>query len=222
MIKKKTIIIIVLFVILYIGFIIFMRRVNSNEGAEYKGLLGKKRRYSVEVDYEQLVKENEDYILEMFRESQLAIDLETFKQGKEYSFNKIMWNTSFDQVKENVPYSLLEDSERMQSQAGYAYYISEEKHNLYDQSAGATYVFYEDQLKQVQLNFDTIKKKKKAKSVFDTAIKNLIEICGQETVKTEDDTAGHICYQWDAPNTILRVEVVNTNVIITVGLKEMP
>lgn len=222
MVKKKTIIIIVLFVLLYVGFIIFMRKVNSNEGAEYKGLLGKKRTYSVEIDYEMLVKENEDYILEMFRESQLAIDLEAFKQGKEYSFDKIIWNTSLEDVKGNAPYSLVEDSDRIPSITGYTYYISEDKHTLYDQYAVATYVFYDDQLKQVQLNFDSIEKEKRAKNVFDTAVKNLIEICGQETVKTEDDTVGQASYQWDAKNTILRVELVNTNVIITVGLKVMP
>ncbi len=188
--KKKTIIIIVLFVLLYIAFIIFMRRVNSDEAEEYKGLMGKRRKYSVEVDYEKLVEENADYILEMYKDAQLAIDLEMFKQGKEYQFGKIMWNTSVEQVASNVPYSLLEASDKTQSSAGYTYYISEEEHNLYSQKASATYEFYEDQLKQVQLNFDSIEKKKRAKSVFDTVIENLCEICGQETEKTKDDTRG--------------------------------
>lgn len=220
--KKKTIIIIVLFAVLYIAFIIFMRRVNSNEAEKYKGLLGKKRKYSVEVDYEKLVAENEDYILEMYKDAQLAIDLNMFKQGKEYQFGKIMWNTSVEQVASNVPYSLLEDSDKTQSPAGYTYYISEEEHNLYSQKAGATYEFYEDQLKQVQINFDSIEKKKRAKSVFDTVIKNLCEICGQETEKTEDDTTGYICYQWSAEDTILQVELADSCVVITVRLKEKP
>ena len=220
--KKKTIIIIVLFVLLYIAFIIFMRRVNSDEAEEYKGLMGKKRKYSVEVDYEKLVEENKDYILEMYKDAQLAVDLKMFKQGKEYLFGKIMWNTSVEQVASNVPYSLLEAPDRTQSSTGYTYYISEEEHNLYGQKAAATYEFYEDQLKQVQINFDSIEKKKRAKSVFDTIIENLCEICGQETEKTKDDARGYICYQWNAEDTILQVEWDDSCVVITVRLKEKP
>ena len=162
-----------------------------------------------------------EHLLDSPDDLDLTIDLKKFKDGNEYRYEKLLWNITFGQVQDALPYSLLEDTARTQAPEGYAYYISEYKHNLYGQTAAATFEFYEDQLKMVQLNFAPEGKKKKVEAFFEGVVETLIDICGKESVKTEDDATGHVGYQWKGENTMLQVDMVDSCVVISVGLSEV-
>jgi len=211
--KTKTKILIVVFVVLYIAFIFFMREVNKNESEEYKGLLGKPRRYSVEVDYAEMIKGNE-HLLDTF----LKLDLQMLKQGDEYHFDDMFWNISPIQVKKLVPYTLLDVSEGMQLGVGYSYYASGQMYDFDGEKVTAFYEFYEDQLKKVQL---VILSPKKPDDLFENIVQSLSDICGQEGTIEESDITGLARYQWNAESTTLQVEKTASGITISVGLAEV-
>ncbi len=69
---------------------------------------------------------------------------------------------------------------------------SEDKHDLYDQTATATFEFYEDQLKMVQLDFDSAKK---PKVLYKSIVKALIDIYGEESEQFENENIDVIGYK---------------------------
>ena len=76
-------------------------------------------------------------------------------------------------------------------------------------------------MKMVQLTFAPEGKKKKVEALFESIVETLIDICGQESVKTEDDATGHVGYQWKGDNTMLQVDMIDSRVVISVGLIEV-
>ena len=187
-------------------------------------------KYTVSEEEKQLITEHVAEVKEIFKghehlldspdDLDLTIDLKMFKDGKEYRFEKLLWNITYEQVQNAMPYSLLEDTARTQLPEDYAYYVSEYKHDLYGQTAIVTFEFYEDQLKSVQLTFSPEGKKKKVEALFESISEAFIDICGQESVKTEDDATGHVGYQWQGENTLLQVDMIESRVIISVGVNE--
>ena len=162
-----------------------------------------------------------EYLLDSPEELELTIDLKNFKDGKEYRFEQLLWNISFDQVQNALPYSLLEYTDGAQVSEGYTYYVAEYKHDLYGQTAAVTFEFYEDQLKMVQITFSPEGKKKKVENFFEGIVETLTDNCGQESVKEEDDTAGYVSYLWLGENSMLQVERVDSRVTIIVGSIEV-
>ena len=219
--KTRTkILIVLLFVVLYTALIIVVMRAENKDGEipdEYKGLFGVRRKYSVEVDYDKVINEYR-YLFDTTNKD-LTIDLKQFKQGEEYLFDDMFWNITLEQVENIVPYSLIEDPSRIHLPEGYAYYVSEDKHELYDQTAAATYEFYEDQLKMVQLTFSP--KEKDAQKFFDNIIETLTEIYGQESERVVNDTNVSVGYRWNGENTMLQVDRIDSRVILSVGLAEV-
>ena len=161
-----------------------------------------------------------EYLLESSEELDLTIDLKKIKDGKEYRFEKLLWDISFEKVQDALPYSLLEDTSKTQTQDGYSYYISEYKHTLYRQTAVVSFEFYEDKLKMVKFTFAPEGKKRKVETFFEGIVDTLVDVCGHESVKVEDDTDGYVGYQWNGDNTVLQVNMVDAYVIISVGILE--
>lgn len=219
--KTRTkILIVLLFVVLYTALIIVVMRAESRDGEipdEHKGLFGLRRKYSVEVDYDKVINDYK-YLFDTTSED-LTIDLKLFKQGEEYYFGDMFWDITLEQVEKIVPYSLIKDPSRIHLPEGYAYYVSEDKHELYGQTAAATYEFYEGQLKMVQLSFLT--EGKKTKKFFDNIIETLTGVYGQENEKTEKDSGVTVGYKWNGKSTMLQVDKMDSSVIISVGLVEV-
>ena len=160
------------------------------------------------------------HLLESGDDVDLALDLKMFKQGDEYHFGDMFWNISFEQVANGVEYALLEDPDRTSDSDGYTYYVSAGKYVLYGQTATSTFGFHEDQLKTVQLNFIP-DGKKKVQAFYDSVVETLIDICGHESVKEESGTTEHVSHQWEAEGTMLQVELIDSSVVIFVGLMEV-
>lgn len=217
---RSKILIVLLFVVLYIALIIVVARAEKNDSEipdKYKGLFGERRKYSVEVDYDKVINEYRD--LFDTTDKDLTVDLKKFKRSEEYYFGDLFWNITLEQVADIVPYSLLEDPSRIHLPKSYAYYVSEEKHELYGHTAIATYEFYADQLKMVQLTFQT--KEKGTEKLFDDIIETLAAIYGVQNEKTENDSGGAVGYKWNGKSTILQVDRMDSRVILSVGLVDV-
>ncbi|MBE5892447.1 MAG: hypothetical protein E7286_03600 [Lachnospiraceae bacterium] len=210
--EKKTKIIIVLCVLLYLG-LIFVTKTAE-----------RRRQEEIEQIYAQggdLRQEQIKNIKELLEDNKHLLDhpmeLNMFKQNDEYGFGDMPWDVSFEQVQKRVPYSLLDDSSGVQIPAGYENYVSEDRYKLYGQFAFANFAFHEDQLKMVQLDFAT---SKKPQALFDSAVELLIDICGEESECIKDEMTGGITYKWHAETTMLQVSYYDSCVVIGVGLKE--
>ena len=161
-----------------------------------------------------------EFLLEPDDDLDLSIDLKKLRDGKEYRYEQLLWNISLEKVQNVLPYSLVKDTTKTLVQDGYSYYISEYKHPLYNQTAAVTFAFYEDQLKVVSLDFVPEGKVRTIEKWYKGVIKKLCDVCGEEKVKTEDETTGYEGYQWSGDNSMLQVERIDSHVIISVGIRE--
>ena len=171
------------------------------------------------ADYVESVKEifkGNEHLLDSADDADLAIDLKMFKQGEEYRFGDMFWNITFEQVSNIVPYSLLEDPDRMQTSEGYTYYVSEDKYTLYGQMATASFEFEEDHLKAVSLTFEPAKK---TEALYDSVVEALTDICGKDSEQFKNKATGYDGYKWESGNTMLQVSTDGIHVVITVGLR---
>lgn len=160
------------------------------------------------------------HLLDSGENTDVSIDLKKFKQGDEYHFDDLFWNITFEQVENGLEVFLLEDPNKTLTSDGYTYYDSNSKYVLYGKEATATFGFYDDQLKSVQLNFTPGEKQKRVQAFFESIVETLVDIYGKESAKTEDNTAGQVAYQWKADDTMLEVRMANSYVNIWVGMIE--
>ena len=210
--KKKTKIIIVLCVLLYLALILVTKSAERRRQEEIERL------YASGTDTRQEYINRMNEIIEANKHLlDHPMELNMFKQGEEYQFGEIPWNTTLEQVEKRVGYSLLDGSSGIQVPSGYVNYVSCDRYKLYGQFAFAHFAFSEDQLKMVQLDFST---SKKPKALFDSAVELLIDICGEESECIKDKTTGAVIYVWQAPTTILQISIDDSGVIIKVGLEE--
>ena len=216
---RTKILIVLLFLVVYAVLIIVVIKAENKDGEisdEYKGLFGLRRRYSIEVDYDEVI--NEYKHLFNTKNEDISVDLRKLKQGEEYYFAEMFWNITLEQVKGIVPYDLIEDTSAIHLPEGFAYYVSEDKHELFGQTATATYEFYKDQLKMVQITFAT--DEKMLKKLFDSIVETFTEVYGQESKREGNDTNVPIKFIWSGKSTMLQVDMIASRVIITVGLVE--
>ena len=170
-------------------------------------------------DYVESVKDifkGNEHLLEAVDDAELKIDLKMFKSGDEFRFDDMFWDITVEQVKNLVPYSLLEEPDKPQSFEDYTYYVSEDNYNLYGQTATATFKFLEDQLKEVELDFSSAKK---PKALYDSIVEALVDICGDEGELFQNETTGLAGCKWEVGNTMLQVNTDGSQVVISVELK---
>ena len=160
--------------------------------------------------------ENKKVKYELEDDAELKIDLKMFKSGDEFRFDDMFWDITVEQVKNLVPYSLLEEPDKPQSFEDYTYYVSEDNYNLYGQTATATFKFLEDQLKEVELDFSSAKK---PKALYDSIVEALVDICGDEGELFQNETTGLAGCKWEVGNTMLQVNTDGSQVVISVELK---
>lgn len=247
--RTKTKIIIMLFVVLYIGLIV-VTRLTGRDGSdtienankmlkiEQEQLRERKEAAEGNVVYEensqtasdekeQLVAEyieknkdlfeNKEHLFGTEDDVDLTIDLKMFKQGEEFRFYEMFWDITAEQVENILSYSLLEKTSVAHMSRDYTYYISEEKHHLYGETANAIFAFAEEQLKYVQMDFDSAKK---PKALFASIVEALIDIYGEEYKEFEQDATSNSGYKWEAKNTVLQISTDGSCVTISVGITD--
>lgn len=210
--QKKTKIIIVLCVLAYLALIFVTKTAERRRQEEIEQL------YAQGSDTRQEYINNINEIIEANKHLlDHPMELNMFLQEDEYQFGEMPWNISFEQVEKRVPYSLLENSSGIKVPEGYDNYVSKDRYKLYGQFAFANFSFFEDQLKMVQLDFAT---SKKPKALFDSAVELLIDICGEESERIENEATGAIEYKWQTETTILKISYYDYRVVMSVGLTE--
>lgn len=146
------------------------------------------------------------------------ISLKDLKTGDEYQYAKAMWNTSAEEVKKSLPFSMIKDTERIPEGNTGKYYVpyrSEETVTVDGVEAVARFEFYEDQLKYIQFALEI--PEDGYREQFDKEVERLTRQFGSESDKSEtsrnDELLGNTettVYRWETENTSIQLSLMTS------------
>ncbi len=141
------------------------------------------------------------------KEDSIELSLEQLKSNEVYQYKEIEWGIDFNELKEKLSCTLIEDSSKSGAPQEYAFYKSKNPFVLDGQHGETSFEFHDNKLQIIKFSFNL---DENYEEWYTAQIEELVKLYGIQSDKTEATPMGYnsVNHKWIAGDTMLQVTLM--------------